>query len=58
MSIRSRKIFWILPILVIVIGGGAFLYTQGLIPGTGGADVDVADTTTTAADAEALEEVT
>jgi RND family efflux transporter MFP subunit len=33
MSIRSRKIFWILPVLVIVIGGGAFLYTQGMLPG-------------------------
>jgi len=43
MSIRGRKIVWILPILVIVIGGGAFLYTRGLLPGAGSAGEAVAE---------------
>jgi RND family efflux transporter MFP subunit len=44
MNIRGRKIFWILPILVIVIGGGAFLYTQGMLPG-GAPDEETAGAT-------------
>jgi RND family efflux transporter MFP subunit len=58
MSIRGRKIFWILPILILVIGGGTFLYTQGMLPGAGGTEVALADTTGTADDPETGAEAT
>jgi len=50
MSIRGRNFLWIVPILVIVIGGGVFLYTQGTLPFIGTGEVAAADSTSVGAE--------